>query len=188
VLVTGKYKCRYYAGVVSSIYMSFQFWMYVTWFVWISPNVDLWLSVVFILCSGVLWYNFLRAWRGDPGVLSSTQEQKYRVCASFGPCSTCFCLWETVEVVKRWLNQIYYHQQWLWQQQQLLNCLVWTLAFSVVCHHFNFKLWLEFTCWNKMQGMRYCICPCTRWFKYDRDYLCVNKSQFVPVIFEPPCT
>jgi hypothetical protein len=29
--------------------------------------------------------------------------------------------------------------------------------------------------------------PYTRWFKYDRDWLCVNKSQFVPVIFEPPC-
>jgi hypothetical protein len=29
---------------------------------------------------------------------------------------------------------------------------------------------------------------CTRWFKYDRDWLCVNKSQFVLVIFEPPCT
>jgi hypothetical protein len=27
----------------------------------------------------------------------------------------------------------------------------------------------------------------TRWFKYDWDYLCVNKSQFVQVIFEPPC-
>jgi hypothetical protein len=27
----------------------------------------------------------------------------------------------------------------------------------------------------------------TRWFTYDRDYLCVHKSQFVPVIFEPPC-
>jgi hypothetical protein len=27
----------------------------------------------------------------------------------------------------------------------------------------------------------------TRWFKYDRDYLCVNKSQFVLVIFEPRC-
>jgi hypothetical protein len=26
----------------------------------------------------------------------------------------------------------------------------------------------------------------TRWFKYDRDDLCVNKSQFVPVMFEPP--
>jgi hypothetical protein len=27
----------------------------------------------------------------------------------------------------------------------------------------------------------------TRWLKYDRDYLCVNKQQSVPVIFEPPC-
>jgi hypothetical protein len=27
----------------------------------------------------------------------------------------------------------------------------------------------------------------TRWFKYDRDDLCVNKSQFFPVIFELPC-
>jgi hypothetical protein len=31
------------------------------------------------------------------------------------------------------------------------------------------------------------VMHCTRWFKYDRDYLCVNESQFVPVIFEPPC-
>jgi hypothetical protein len=28
----------------------------------------------------------------------------------------------------------------------------------------------------------------TRWFKYDRDCFCVNKSQFVPDIFEPFCT
>lgn len=27
------------------------------------------------------------------------------------------------------------------------------------------------------------IFPYTRWFNYYRDYLCVNKSQFVPVIF-----
>ena len=32
-----------------------------------------------------------------------------------------------------------------------------------------------------------CVMTDTRWFKYDRDYLCVNKSQIVPVIFEPPC-
>jgi hypothetical protein len=42
-------------------------------------------------------------------------------------------------------------------------------------------------------SVKYMLCalkrfaPCTRWFKYDRDDLCVNKSQFVPVIFEPPC-
>jgi hypothetical protein len=32
------------------------------------------------------------------------------------------------------------------------------------------------------------VCLYTRWFKYFRDDLCVNKSQFVPVIFEPPCS
>jgi hypothetical protein len=32
------------------------------------------------------------------------------------------------------------------------------------------------------------MCANTRWFKYDRDCLCVNESQFVPVIFERPCT
>ena len=36
-------------------------------------------------------------------------------------------------------------------------------------------------------NIRQCTLLYTRWFKYDRDYLCVNKSQFVPVIFEPPC-
>jgi hypothetical protein len=35
---------------------------------------------------------------------------------------------------------------------------------------------------TKRDNQRY-----TRWSKYDRDYLCVNKSQFVPVIFEPAC-
>ena len=40
---------------------------------------------------------------------------------------------------------------------------------------------------HKQQLYAWTYSPNTRWFKYDRDYLCVNKSQFVPVIFEPPC-
>jgi hypothetical protein len=40
---------------------------------------------------------------------------------------------------------------------------------------------------NKISGALFARPGCTRWFKYDRDYLCVNKSQFVPVIFEQPC-
>jgi hypothetical protein len=38
---------------------------------------------------------------------------------------------------------------------------------------------------KKLHGLYFS--PNTRWFKYDRDDLCVNKSQFVPVIFELPC-
>ena len=40
---------------------------------------------------------------------------------------------------------------------------------------------------NSAKAFRAELLKTTRWFKYDRDYLCVNKSQFVPVIFEPPC-
>jgi hypothetical protein len=47
---------------------------------------------------------------------------------------------------------------------------------------------------NAMSGQLHDMCVMhlgtmwfTRWFKSDRHYLCVNKSQFVPVIFEPPC-
>jgi hypothetical protein len=35
-------------------------------------------------------------------------------------------------------------------------------------------------CWVKSIWYVYCF---TRWFKYDREWLCVNKSQFVAVIF-----
>jgi hypothetical protein len=45
--------------------------------------------------------------------------------------------------------------------------------------------------WDSFKGDPYFIYiyiyTHTRWFKYDWDYLCVNKSQFVPVIFEAPC-
>ena len=33
-----------------------------------------------------------------------------------------------------------------------------------------------------------CISEYTRWYKYDQDYLCINKPVTVPVIFEPPST
>ena len=53
-------------------------------------------------------------------------------------------------------------------------------AFIVCCREICISLLqLRLTC--------QAVSECTRWFKYDRDYLCVKKSQFVPVIFEPPC-
>lgn len=54
--------------------------MYVTWFIWISPHVPLLLSICFVASSLVLWYSFIRSWRGDPGVITSSTDQKFRVC------------------------------------------------------------------------------------------------------------
>jgi hypothetical protein len=48
------------------------------------------------------------------------------------------------------------------------------LQLVTICQHCNFSL-------------PDVLSSHTRWFKYDRDNLCVNKPQFVLVIFEPPC-
>jgi hypothetical protein len=78
-----------------SLDVSFQFLVYVTWIVWIFPHVDFWLSAVFLLFSGVLWYYFLYVSQGDPGVLSSTREETYEVCIQFVPlqCNLLLNIW-----------------------------------------------------------------------------------------------
>lgn len=58
----------------------FQFWMYVTWLVKIAPVVDFLESLLFLSCSLLLWHFFLKSWRGDPGIVANTQDQKFRVC------------------------------------------------------------------------------------------------------------
>jgi hypothetical protein len=69
------------------------------------------------------------------------------------------------------------------------------LAYDIVCGARSvlspFLLMMEAECFcETLHTLRhYFLEDCnfnTRWFKYDRDYLCVNKSQFVPVIFEQP--
>jgi hypothetical protein len=58
---------------------------------------------------------------------------------------------------------------------------VWCLCVCVLhCHHKSLMVVTTF------RGKKY-KSHNTKWFKYDRDWLCVNKSQFVPVILEPPC-
>jgi hypothetical protein len=60
---------------------------------------------------------------------------------------------------------------------------------TVTCLHTNSPghIWTtlyNLSNWKRRQENRTALH--TRWFKYDRDWLCLNKSQFVPVIFEPP--
>jgi hypothetical protein len=51
----------------------------------------------------------------------------------------------------------------------------------------------KISCWQSLLRRQPIRCSCRahwssiRWLKYDRDDLCVNKSLFVPVIFQPPC-
>lgn len=62
-----------------SIYMATKLWFYVTWVAYIADTVSMGTTILFLASSGLLWYNFLKSWRGDPGIIRPTQEQRLRV-------------------------------------------------------------------------------------------------------------
>lgn len=62
-----------------SVYLATKLWFYVTWFVYISGAVSFLTTVLFLASSSLLWLCFLKSWRGDPGVIRPTQEQRFRV-------------------------------------------------------------------------------------------------------------
>lgn len=61
-----------------SVYMATKAWFYVTWLTYIAPTVSFLASLSFLTCSAGLWVCFLKSWRGDPGVIQPTQEQRFR--------------------------------------------------------------------------------------------------------------
>jgi len=80
------------------IYMSTKLWMYYTWFAYIQMFVSPLCTVAFVLGGTGLWVSFLRAWRADPGVVRTSQAEKYRTLVQlaesggFDPaifCSSC---------------------------------------------------------------------------------------------------
>ncbi|XP_059478555.1 palmitoyltransferase Hip14 isoform X2 [Neocloeon triangulifer] len=62
-----------------AIYLATKLWMYLIWLLWIAPVISPITSLAFLAGSGVLWFAYLRTWRGDPGLVSSSMEQKFRV-------------------------------------------------------------------------------------------------------------
>ena len=56
------------------IYMSTKAWIYYTWFAYVTLVVSPLSTVAFVLSSTGLWYNFLKAWRADPGIVRTSQE------------------------------------------------------------------------------------------------------------------
>lgn len=62
-----------------SVYMATKLWFYVTWMMYIMDRVSFMTTVLFLASSGMLWVCFLKSWRGDPGIIRPTQEQRFRV-------------------------------------------------------------------------------------------------------------
>lgn len=83
-----------------SIYLATKIWFYITWLLYFAPIVSFTTTLLFLISSGGLWYFFLRSWRGDPGIIRPTMDQRFRTIielserggAGFEPsafCSAC---------------------------------------------------------------------------------------------------
>ncbi|XP_070568248.1 palmitoyltransferase ZDHHC17-like isoform X1 [Ptychodera flava] len=62
-----------------SVYLATKLLMYTSWFVFYWPYINtMSIHIPFFINSALLVYNFTKAWRSDPGIISTSQEQKKR--------------------------------------------------------------------------------------------------------------
>uniref|UniRef100_S4RHH1 Palmitoyltransferase n=1 Tax=Petromyzon marinus TaxID=7757 RepID=S4RHH1_PETMA len=80
------------------IYLGTKFWMYITWFGWLWPDILCFQQVPFLINTAALFYNFGKSWKSDPGVVKATEEQKKKTIVELAEagsldlsifCSTC---------------------------------------------------------------------------------------------------
>lgn len=57
-------------------------WIYVTWIFWLGIHAAWYLWLLLIGGSVPLWICFLQSWRGDPGVITATHEDKLNVASA----------------------------------------------------------------------------------------------------------
>lgn len=89
------YDDRLMALLPLSIYISTKAWFYVTWFIYIAPVVSIVTTVIFVASSCLLWYNFLKSWLGDAGIVPRNKKLQFRVrlhliASNWVPVCLCF--------------------------------------------------------------------------------------------------
>ena len=81
-----------------SVGVATKVWFYYAWLVHIHPFVGSVSTLTFLAGTSGLWYNLIKTWRGDPGIISASREDKYRTIIEFAErdgfdpkhfCSTC---------------------------------------------------------------------------------------------------
>ena len=59
-----------------SIYFTMKFWFSATWLIWLYPYMGGVHTVAYLTATGLLWYSFVMAWKGDPGVIKKSRAEK----------------------------------------------------------------------------------------------------------------
>ena len=71
-----------------SIYFANKFFFYITWLGFVMPHVHSMVTVLFLGFSLGLWYNFFKTWKGDPGLIKVTEDQRFRAIVELAERST----------------------------------------------------------------------------------------------------
>lgn len=61
-----------------SIYFAIKLWSLVTWVIFIYPHLALAHTACFLTLTAVLTFNLMRSWKGDAGVIVTSQDEKMR--------------------------------------------------------------------------------------------------------------
>lgn len=61
-------------------------WIYVTWIFWLGVHAAWYLWLLLVGGSVPLWICFLQSWRGDPGIITATHEDKLNVLSIISIC------------------------------------------------------------------------------------------------------
>jgi len=69
---------RTFEVIPLSVYFAFFAWVNITWFLFISPFVEAYHTLGFLGVSGFVTYNLLKSWRGDPGFIQTSHDEKMR--------------------------------------------------------------------------------------------------------------
>lgn len=61
-------------------------WIYITWIFWLGVHAAWYLWLLLVGGSVPLWICFLQSWRGDPGIITATHEDKLNVPSVISMC------------------------------------------------------------------------------------------------------
>ncbi|XP_035730374.1 palmitoyltransferase Hip14-like isoform X1 [Vespa mandarinia] len=173
-----------------SIYLATKMWIYVTWVFWLGIHAAWYLWLLLIGGSVPLWICFLQSWRGDPGVITASHEDKLNTIielaesGGFEPqwfcssclvrrpvrskhCSTCDRCIARFDHHCPWVNNCigaHNHKYFLGFLASLLGLCIVILSASV--QYWQFECWTNLTNGHSADNYLVATATCDAWIMW----------------------